>query len=93
MLETGFHGNRFFDGDLCAAAMRGEKEAGLDRRDVELLAPAGDAGMSDGLRGLRLRQGGGPLYPLHPPRKGLYITLDIGESLCLVRSMPREDLS
>lgn len=44
MLETGFHGNRFFDGDLCAAAIEGEKEAGLDRKGCGTASPAGDAG-------------------------------------------------
>ena len=44
MLETGFHGNRFLDGELCAATIEGEKEAGLDRKGCLTANPTGDAG-------------------------------------------------
>lgn len=53
-------------------------------RDVELLTLQGLLGLTDGLRGLRLSQGGWAFVPSTPTKKGV-ITLGFGESLCRVK--------
>ena len=57
----------------CVQQQRERRKQGWTEWDVELLTLQGMLGLTDGLRGLRLRQGGWAFVPATPTKKGVII--------------------